>query len=118
MVAGRPDRHPQTQRNPRRHRLVRLAGARTLAGRRKIRQRKLFRKRPLPKIYSPNMIRPFLLLLLFAAPLSAAPTAATSYLDKPLGWFKSPQAAEIASNILSYQSDDGGFPKNIDTAAK
>jgi pectate lyase len=39
------------------------------------------------------------------------------YLRKPDEWFKSDEARRVAANILSYQSDLGGWPKNIDTTA-
>jgi pectate lyase len=37
------------------------------------------------------------------------------YLNKPGAWFAGPEARSIAENILSYQSDLGGWPKNVDT---
>jgi PelA/Pel-15E family pectate lyase len=49
----------------------------------------------------------------FAAPV----TSASKYLAKPLEWFKTDEAGKIATNLLSYQSPLGGFPKNIDTGA-
>src|SRR5438128_7212167 len=39
------------------------------------------------------------------------------HLRKPDSWFASDEAKRIALNILSYQSDLGGWPKNIDTTA-
>jgi len=39
------------------------------------------------------------------------------YLKKPAAWFAGSEARQIADNILSYQSDLGGWPKNIDTTA-
>ncbi len=57
------------------------------------------------------------LLLLFPhAALAAGP--ANKYLKKGSDWFASPEAKQIAANILSYQADLGGWPKNIDTTAK
>ena len=47
--------------------------------------------------------------------ISAGP--ANKYLKKPADWFASPEAKQIAANILSYQADLGGWPKNIDTTA-
>jgi PelA/Pel-15E family pectate lyase len=40
------------------------------------------------------------------------------YLNQPSEWFATDEAKQVAANILSYQSDAGGWPKNIDTAAK
>jgi PelA/Pel-15E family pectate lyase len=37
------------------------------------------------------------------------------YLKKPAAWFAGQEAGGIAENILSYQSDLGGWPKNLDT---
>ena len=39
------------------------------------------------------------------------------YLRKPADWFSSPEANQVAANILSFQSDLGGWPKNVDTTA-
>src|SRR5690348_2528804 len=47
----------------------------------------------------------------------AATGGARDYLGKPDAWFSSADAKRIAANILSYQSDLGGWPKNIDTTA-
>ncbi|MDA1192347.1 MAG: pectate lyase [Candidatus Poribacteria bacterium] len=40
------------------------------------------------------------------------------YDDKPLDWFASDEGRRIAHHILTYQSPDGGFPKNTDMASK
>ncbi|MEO5916590.1 MAG: pectate lyase [Luteolibacter sp.] len=45
----------------------------------------------------------------------AAGGGAAAYLKKPDAWFAAPEAKKIAANILSYQSDLGGWPKNTDT---
>ncbi len=39
------------------------------------------------------------------------------YLKRSADWFAGPDAKRVAANILSYQSDLGGWPKNIDTTA-
>jgi pectate lyase len=49
--------------------------------------------------------------ILFAA-------AAGDFQKKPEDWFRGEEAARIAANILSYQSDEGGWPKNTDTSSK
>jgi PelA/Pel-15E family pectate lyase len=56
-------------------------------------------------------------VLLTAAVPAMAAKGARRYLKKPPEWFKSPEAKRVAANILSYQSDLGGWPKNIDTTA-
>jgi pectate lyase len=43
--------------------------------------------------------------------------APQKYLKKPDEWFATEEAKRIAANILSYQSDAGGWPKNTDTTA-
>ena len=47
----------------------------------------------------------------------AASMSARQDLQNPPEWFRTPEAAYAAANILSYQAANGGFPKNIDTAA-
>jgi pectate lyase len=42
---------------------------------------------------------------------------AARFLGKPDDWFRSDEARRITANILSHQSDLGGWPKNIDTTA-
>lgn len=39
------------------------------------------------------------------------------YLKKPESWYAGSEAREISENILSHQSDLGGWPKNVDTTA-
>jgi PelA/Pel-15E family pectate lyase len=39
------------------------------------------------------------------------------YLRKPHAWFAGDEAKRIAANILSFQADLGGWPKNVDAAA-
>lgn len=47
-----------------------------------------------------------------------AASGAGSYLKKPDAWFAGDEAKQTAANILSWQSDLGGWPKNEDTASK
>jgi PelA/Pel-15E family pectate lyase len=65
-------------------------------------------------------MRPALLLLLMLAfgPLLAADESARRFLKKPDSWFASPEAKKVAANILSFQTDAGGWPKNTDTISK
>jgi pectate lyase len=37
------------------------------------------------------------------------------YLNKPDDWFAGDEGRRVAANILSYQADEGGWPKNVDT---
>lgn len=47
---------------------------------------------------------------------TAAP-GARDYLKKPDAWYHSADAKRVATNILSYQSPLGDWPKNVDTTA-
>jgi PelA/Pel-15E family pectate lyase len=58
-----------------------------------------------------------LIVLLALRPAVSAKGGARQYLRKPADWFASAEAKHVAANILSYQSDLGGWPKNIDTTA-
>jgi PelA/Pel-15E family pectate lyase len=58
-----------------------------------------------------------LTLLLILGPLTHAVDGPRQYLKKPAAWFLTDDARRIATNILSYQSDLGGWPKNTDTTA-
>jgi PelA/Pel-15E family pectate lyase len=57
------------------------------------------------------------LLFVFVSPCAAAKNGPGRYLDKPGAWFATKEAKRIAENILSFQADDGGWPKNLDTTA-
>jgi PelA/Pel-15E family pectate lyase len=54
-------------------------------------------------------------------PQAAKPQAAVKWgeglLRQKPEWFASPEAARVADNLLAYQRDVGGWPKNIDMAA-
>src|SRR5262249_39965640 len=56
-------------------------------------------------------------LLILATRAAPAASGPQQYLRKPDDWFAGEEAKRIAANILSYQSDLGGWPKNIDTTA-
>lgn len=47
-----------------------------------------------------------------------AAKGARDFLKKSPEWLAGSEAKQVAANILSYQSDFGGWPKNIDTTAK
>lgn len=40
------------------------------------------------------------------------------YLKKPDAWFATPEATRVAENILTYQTELGGWPKNTDTTSQ
>jgi PelA/Pel-15E family pectate lyase len=65
-------------------------------------------------------MRPALLFLALLAlsPLVAADESARRFLQKPDSWFASTEAKQVAAIILSFQCDDGGWPKNTDTISK
>jgi PelA/Pel-15E family pectate lyase len=56
-----------------------------------------------------------LVLGLAGVPVAPAEGGPASYLRKPADWFAGAEARRITDGILSYQSDLGGWPKNIDT---
>ena len=60
-----------------------------------------------------------LVLLLLAANQvgSAAYFSWSRYAKKPDEWFRSEEGRRIAANLLSHQSDHGGWPTDIDTSA-
>jgi PelA/Pel-15E family pectate lyase len=67
-------------------------------------------------------LRATLVLLLAGSCLSRATAAEhfswQRYAKRPDSWFESTEAKVIATNVLSYQSSLGSWPKNVDTAAK
>ncbi len=54
-------------------------------------------------------------LALIVASAATAKSKLPEYLKRPDTWFAGAEAKTIAANILSYQSDLGGWPKNTDT---
>ena len=65
-------------------------------------------------------MRPALTLfaLLVALPLLHADDSARRYLGRDDAWFASSEAKQVATIILSFQCDAGGWPKNTDTISK
>ena len=59
-----------------------------------------------------------LLLLLMLSPMLTADESARRFLNKPDSWFASAEAKKVATIILSFQCDAGGWPKNTDTISK
>jgi len=58
-----------------------------------------------------------LLSLIAWRPLASAKDGARQYITRPAEWYASVEAKRVAANILSFQSDLGGWPKNVDTTA-
>src|SRR6476646_8059401 len=63
--------------------------------------------------WSPRMWYMVAIIIGFCSAASAGPKA---YLKKPDAWFAVDEAKHIAANILSWQSELGGWPKNVETA--
>lgn len=63
--------------------------------------------------------RALLLACALLAGLAAAAMAETrDYLRKPADWFAGAEGRRITANLLSWQSDAGSWPKNMDPTAK
>ncbi|TWU04327.1 pectate lyase [Stieleria varia] len=64
----------------------------------------------------------FMIVALMPAALltleGSAHAAPKDFLDRNQAWFAGDEAKRIASNILSFQSDLGGWPKNLDTTER
>lgn len=58
-----------------------------------------------------------LILISFLPAMTRAASRPRDYLRQPPSWFAGPEARQIASNILSFQSPLGGWPKNTNTTA-
>ena len=58
----------------------------------------------------------FLLILTMIGPQEAVTWS--TCLDQKASWYKSEEAVRIADNVLLYQREWGGWPKNIDMAAQ
>jgi len=49
---------------------------------------------------------------------AAAAQVDPSWMRRADDWYKGPEAAAVAANILSHQTKLGGWPKNLDTFGK
>ena len=58
-----------------------------------------------------------ILILTSVQSLAALPIKWHDALDQPRDWYSSDEAVRIADNLIVYQRDSGGWPKNIDMAA-
>jgi pectate lyase len=64
-------------------------------------------------------VLPAVVLLVAMSPAAQAASFPWRTLaEKPDAWYRSDEAARLAENLLSNQSDRGDWPKNIDTSAK
>jgi PelA/Pel-15E family pectate lyase len=73
--------------------------------------------RPTPANVRAPSFAVIVLLLSSTCSIAAAKNGLQAYLNKSDAWFAGEEAKRIAANILSYQSDAGGWPKNLDTSA-
>jgi PelA/Pel-15E family pectate lyase len=55
--------------------------------------------------------------LLIACSLGTFGARVADHLNHPVKWYKTSQAREIGRNILTWQCEDGDWPKNIDTVS-
>jgi unsaturated rhamnogalacturonyl hydrolase len=62
----------------------------------------------------PKAVGPFILASL---EIESAKVAWRDVLDQRDAWYASPEAAAVADNVLVFQRDTGGWPKNVDMAA-
>src|SRR4051794_8137618 len=74
----------------------------------------LFPARRGGRTVSRNSVLAAVVVCLAVGPAAAKPGA---YLNKPDAWFAGDEAGRAAANVLSYQSELGGWPKNVDTTA-
>jgi PelA/Pel-15E family pectate lyase len=76
------------------------------------------RSEPL-NLFSGQPIRGLMFLAAAAVCLASGSALAhpKEYLNKTDAWFTSDEARQIATNILSFQSELGGWPKNVNTTA-
>ena len=57
-------------------------------------------------------------VLLIAAGSASAGHGVRDYLKRSAAWYAGDEAKTVAANVLSWQSDLGGWPKNVDTATR
>lgn len=65
----------------------------------------------------PWLLGPVTAVVALLAPGVLWAAGANDYLKNPDEWFGGDEAARIAANILSWQADEGGWPKNTDTVS-
>lgn len=57
------------------------------------------------------------IIMLAAASVALAYTSASKKLNEPAAWYATDEAKQLAANILAWQTQEGGWPKNTETAA-
>jgi PelA/Pel-15E family pectate lyase len=65
--------------------------------------------------------RAFAVFLVISAAITGALAADApwkTYANKPDEWYRGREGRAVAANVLSYQSDQGSWPKNLDTTAQ
>jgi len=62
-------------------------------------------------------ILPFFVAVVTLCSTPALAAGVSDLIKKPETWFNGPDAVRITANILSHQSDAGGWPKNTDTVS-
>ena len=55
--------------------------------------------------------------VLGACEIARASSSAAGYLKNPDDWFRSSEAQKVIAHVLSWQSPEGSWPKNVDTTA-
>ena len=68
--------------------------------------------------FSPSLALCLAGLFLASLVPACAAGGAAEWLKKPAAWFATKEAQTIASHILTYQSEHGGWPKNTDTVKR
>ncbi len=67
-------------------------------------------------VWTSRRLATVLILALLGVPARGDSFRWGDYAGNPDAWFAGPEAARMAENILSYQSDRGTWPKNVDTS--
>lgn len=70
------------------------------------------------RLLPPNVMQLLLLVWLLASAPVSAEQKARHFLKKTDSWFASEEGRRTADIILSYQAEEGGWPKNMDTVSK
>jgi PelA/Pel-15E family pectate lyase len=67
--------------------------------------------------HTPSIAPRVFALVVLLCSMAYAISPVSKYLDKPGDWYGSPEAAQTAAIILSWQAVEGGWPKNVDTVS-
>jgi PelA/Pel-15E family pectate lyase len=66
----------------------------------------------------PRAFGVFMVIIAAITGTSAADAPWKTYATKPDEWYRGREGRTVAANILSYQSDQGSWPKNLDTTTQ